>query len=64
MNPNLVVLTDFSRAAERACAYAAVLAAAIDAELHLVHVFLPLPIATEYGQVLPVMDPQRARYRP
>ncbi|MBD2722323.1 universal stress protein [Hymenobacter armeniacus] len=58
MNSNLVVLTDFSRAAERACAYAAVLAAAIDAELHLVHVFLPLPIATEYGQVLPVMDTQ------
>lgn len=56
MIPNIVVLTDFSLAAERARAYAAVLAAPIKAELHLVHVFLPVPITTEYGMVLPVMD--------
>ena len=35
MTPNIVVLTDFSLAAERARAYAAVLAAPIKAELHL-----------------------------
>ncbi|MBD2721044.1 universal stress protein [Hymenobacter armeniacus] len=56
MVPNLVVLTDFSLAAERARSYAAVLAAPLKAELHLVHVFLPMPIGTEYGMVVPVMD--------
>ncbi|GAB2849458.1 adenine nucleotide alpha hydrolase family protein [Hymenobacter ruber] len=56
MVPNIVVLTDFSLAAERARAYAAVLAAPLDAELHLVHVFLPMPVVTEYGLVLPVKD--------
>ncbi|MCI1188631.1 universal stress protein [Hymenobacter sp. DH14] len=56
MVPNIVVLTDFSLAAERARAYAAVLAEPIGAELHLVHVFLPVPITTEYGMVLPVLD--------
>ena len=56
MLPNIVVLTDFSLAAERARAYAAVLAAPLDAELHLVHVFLPVPITTEYGMVLPNMN--------
>lgn len=56
MKPNLLVLTDFSPAAERARAYAAALAAALDAELHLVHVFAPLPIPTEAGLVVPVAD--------
>lgn len=56
MKPNLVVLTDFSPAAERARAYAAVLAAPLGAELHLIHVFLPTPTATEYGMVLPYID--------
>ncbi|MBH8568622.1 universal stress protein [Microvirga sp. STS02] len=56
MVPNIVVLTDFSLAAERARAYAAVLAAPLDAELHLVHVFLPVPVVTEYGLVLPARD--------
>ena len=56
MTPNIIVLTDFSLAAERARAYAAVLAAHLKAELHLVHVFLPLPVTTEYGMVLPVLD--------
>ncbi|GAB3853920.1 hypothetical protein GCM10028822_23260 [Hymenobacter terrigena] len=56
MVPNIVVLTDFSLAAERARAYAAVLAAPLDAELHLVHVFLPVPVVTEFGLVLPAKD--------
>ena len=56
MKPNIVVLTDFSPASERARAYAAVLAAPLGAELHLVHVFLPSPTATEYGMVLPYVD--------
>ncbi|GAB3873495.1 hypothetical protein GCM10028824_25190 [Hymenobacter segetis] len=56
MVPNIVVLTDFSLAAERARAYAAVLAAPLDAELHLVHVFLPVPVVTEFGMVLPAKD--------
>ena len=56
MKPNFVVLTDFSPASERARAYAAVLAAPLGAELHLVHVFLPSPTATEYGMVLPSLD--------
>ncbi|MBF9142875.1 universal stress protein [Hymenobacter properus] len=60
MSHNIVVLTDFSLAAERARAYAAVLAAPLQADLHLVHVYSPTPITTEYGLVLPVMDPQYA----
>jgi nucleotide-binding universal stress UspA family protein len=39
MQPSLVVLTDFSPAGDRACAYAAALATALGAALHLVHVF-------------------------
>ena len=39
MQPTLVVLTDFSPAGDRACAYAAALAAPLGAALHLVHVF-------------------------
>ncbi|MDO7852447.1 universal stress protein [Hymenobacter convexus] len=56
MTPNLVVLTDFSLAAERARAYAAVLAAPLKAEVHLVHIYFLLPIATEYGLVVPMHD--------
>lgn len=56
MKPCLVVLTDFSPAAERARSYAAALAAPLGAELHLVHVFLPIPTTTEYGMVVPIMD--------
>lgn len=56
MKPNLLVLTDFSPAAERARAYAAALAGVLGAELHLVHVFAPLPISTEAGLVMPVAD--------
>jgi nucleotide-binding universal stress UspA family protein len=39
MQPTFVVLTDFSPAGDRACAYAAALAAPLGAALHLVHVF-------------------------
>ncbi|SHJ81611.1 Universal stress protein family protein [Hymenobacter daecheongensis DSM 21074] len=56
MKPCFVVLTDFSPAAERARAYAAALAAPLGAELHLIHVFLPMPTTTEYGTVLPILD--------
>jgi nucleotide-binding universal stress UspA family protein len=60
---NIIVLTDFSLAAERARAYAAVLAVPLKAELHLVHVFLPVPVmpvstATDYGVMLPTSDYQ------
>ncbi|MBC7447563.1 MAG: universal stress protein [Hymenobacteraceae bacterium] len=41
MPPCLVVFTDFSPAAARARAYAAALAAPLNAELHLVHIYLP-----------------------
>ncbi|GAB3857948.1 hypothetical protein GCM10028822_32470 [Hymenobacter terrigena] len=58
MQPNFVVLTDFSLAAERARVYAAALATPLKADLHLIHVFLPQPITTEYGTVLPVLDEQ------
>ena len=58
MQPNFVVLTDFSLAAERARGYAAALATPLKADLHLIHIFQPQPIATEYGTVLPVLDAQ------
>ncbi len=60
MKPNLVVFTDFSPAAERARAYAAMLAEAVGAELHLVHVFLPMTMTTETGVVVPYVDEQYA----
>jgi nucleotide-binding universal stress UspA family protein len=54
MKPNLVVLTDFSTAAERARAYAAALAVPLGAELHLVHAYSALPLsATEFGVIMP-----------
>lgn len=57
MKPNLVVLTDFSAAAERARAYAAALAGPLGAELHLVHAHYPLPLtATEFGVIMPPID--------
>jgi nucleotide-binding universal stress UspA family protein len=57
MKPNFVVLTDSSPAGVRAQAYAAALAVPLGAELHLVHVFAPLPItALEYGLMPPLLD--------
>jgi nucleotide-binding universal stress UspA family protein len=53
MKPSIVVLTDFSLAAERARAYATALAAPLGAELHLVHIFPPLTTTTAYGAALP-----------
>ncbi|TGE23886.1 universal stress protein [Hymenobacter aquaticus] len=58
MNSSLVVLTDFSAAAERARRYAATLAAALPAELHLVHVYSPEPVPLDFGLTLPVPDTQ------
>ncbi|SDY60167.1 universal stress protein [Hymenobacter psychrophilus] len=52
MKPNLLVLTDSSPAAERACAYAAVLAAPLGAELHLLHVSPTLPLNSRVGRAL------------
>lgn len=52
MKPNLLVLTDSSPAAERARAYAAVLAAPLGAEVHLLHVYPTPPTTTRMGQVL------------
>jgi nucleotide-binding universal stress UspA family protein len=52
MKPNLLVLTDFSPAAERARAYAAVLAASLGAEVQLLHVYPPLLPLTRVGQVM------------
>ncbi|QNH63000.1 universal stress protein [Hymenobacter sediminicola] len=54
MKPNLVVLTDFSLAAERARAYAAALAAPLQAEVHLVHVYYPQAVPLDFGTTLPV----------
>ena len=59
MKPNLLVLTDSSPAAERARAYAAVLAAPLGAEVHLLHVY-PVPAMT--SQVGHVMHATNARY--
>lgn len=52
MKPNLLVLTDSSPAAERARAYAAVLAAPLGAEVHLLHVYPTPPTTPSIGQAL------------
>ena len=52
MKPTLLVLTDSSPAAERARAYAAVLAAPLGAEVHLLHVYPTPPTTPSIGQVL------------
>jgi nucleotide-binding universal stress UspA family protein len=59
MKPTLLVLTDSSPAAERARAYAAVLAAPLGAEVHLLHVY-PTPHMT--SRVGAVMHATTARY--
>ncbi len=51
MKPNLLVLSDFSPAAERARAYAAVLAAPLGAEVHLLHVYPTPPTTARVGKV-------------
>jgi nucleotide-binding universal stress UspA family protein len=54
MNPTFVVLTDSSPAAEPTLAYAAALALALGASLHLVHVLeTPLVTPLNYGPPLP-----------
>ena len=52
MKPSIVVLTDFSPAAERARAYAAVLAAPLGAEVHLVHVYPTPPMTSRVGKLM------------
>ncbi|MFC6224957.1 universal stress protein [Hymenobacter artigasi] len=52
MKPNLLVLTDSSPAAERARAYAAVLAAPLGAEVHLLHVYPTPPTTARVGKVM------------
>ena len=52
MKPSILVLTDFSLAAERARAYAAVLAAPLGAEVHLVHVYPTPPMTSRVGKVM------------
>lgn len=52
MRPTLLVLTDSSPAAERAQAYAAVLAAPLGAEVHLLHVYPTPPTTVPVGRVL------------
>jgi nucleotide-binding universal stress UspA family protein len=65
MQPTLVVLTDFSPAGDRACAYAAALAAPLGAALHLVHVFsLPftsprMAVAMRYANAEHILEDSR-----
>ena len=59
MKPTLLVLTNSSPAAARARAYAAVLAAPLGAEVHLLHVYPTPPTTTRVGQV---MQATNARY--
>ena len=57
MKPNFVVLTDGSPAGQRACAYAAALAAPLGAELHLVQVLYSLPVTmADEDFALPQLD--------
>lgn len=59
MKPSIVVLTDSSAAAKQARAYAAVLAAPLGADVHLVHVY-PTPPMT--SRVAVIMKATRSRY--
>lgn len=59
MKPSIVVLTDSSPAAKQARAYAAVLAAPLGAEVHLVHVY-PSPPMT--SRVAVIMEATKERY--
>lgn len=63
MKPSIVVLTDFSPAAERALAYAAVLAAPLAAEVHLVHVYSPPPMNSRVTMVLHATNARYLRER-
>ena len=59
MKPSIVVLTNSSAAATQARAYAAVLAAPLGADVHLVHVY-PSPPMT--SRVAAIMEATRERY--
>ena len=59
MKPSIVVLTNSSAAAKQARAYAAILAAPLGADVHLVHVY-PSPPMT--SRVAAVMEATKERY--
>ena len=61
MKPSILVLTDFSPAAERARAYAAVLAAPLGAEVHLVHVHPTPPLASRVGKGMRATNKRHVR---
>ena len=61
MKPALLVLTDSSPAAERARAYAAVLAAPLGAEVHLLHVHLTPPTTSRVAAVMYATNARNVR---
>ena len=61
MKPSILVLTDFSPAAERARAYAAVLAAPLGAEVHLVQVYPTPPMTSRVGKVMHAINKRYVR---
>ena len=63
MKPSIVVLTDFSPAAERALAYAAVLAGPLAAEVHVVNVYSPPPMTSRLAAVLYATNARYLRER-
>lgn len=63
MKPSIVVLTDFSPAAERALAYAAVLAGPLAAEVHVVNVYSPPPMTSRVAAVLYATNARYLRER-
>ena len=63
MKPSLVVLSDFSPAAERALAYAAVLAGPLAAEIHVVNVYSPPPMTSRVAAVLYATNARYLRER-
>ena len=63
MKPSIVVLTDFSPAAERALAYAAVLAGPLAAEVHVVNVYSPPAMTSRVAAVLYATNARYLRER-
>ena len=62
MKPNLLVLTDSSPAAKRARAYAAVLAAPLGADVHLLHVYPTPPMTSRVGAVVQATNARYVRH--
>ena len=61
MKPNIVVLTDSSPAAKQARAYAAILAAALGAEVHLVYVYPSPPMTSRVAAMLQATNERYVR---